>query len=480
MKNGVMMQYFEWNLPNEGNLWKKIKEDAAHLHTIGVTSIWIPPAYKASSQEDVGYSTYDLFDLGEFNQKDTVRTKYGTKEELIEMIEELHKHDICVYLDAVLNHKAGADYTEKFLAKEVDPTNREKIIGETHNIEGWTGFNFPGRKGKYSDFEWHYNHFTGTDYDQMTKKKGIFLIEGEGKSWNEGVDDENGNYDYLMFADVDYNHPEVIAEITKWGIWVTKELKLDGMRLDAIKHISNDFIRDFLAAIRKECGDKFYSVGEYWKEDIDSLNAYLEHVDYETDLFDVPLHYSFYEASQKGRDFDMQTLFHNSLVKSRPMQTVTFVENHDSQKGGSLESEVQDWFKPIAYGIILLMKEGYPCVFYGDYYDIKGKKSPHRPILDVLIETRQKYALGEQVYYIDHPNTVGFVRMGDAQHPDSGLALLASNGEDGNKTMNVGKQRKGEIWHEITGSIPDEITIDDDGNGAFWVHGGKLAVWVKK
>ena len=37
MRNGVMMQYFEWNLPNDGNLWKKLKQDAKHLHETGVT-----------------------------------------------------------------------------------------------------------------------------------------------------------------------------------------------------------------------------------------------------------------------------------------------------------------------------------------------------------------------------------------------------------------------------------------------------------
>ena len=43
MENGVMMQYFEWNLPNDGNLWKQLKEDASHLHEIGVTAVWITP-----------------------------------------------------------------------------------------------------------------------------------------------------------------------------------------------------------------------------------------------------------------------------------------------------------------------------------------------------------------------------------------------------------------------------------------------------
>ena len=98
MENGVMMQYFEWNLPNDGNLWKQLKEDASHLHEIGVTAVWIPPAYKADEQQDEGYATYDLYDLGECDQKGTVRTKYGTKEELKEMIDELHKNHISVYL----------------------------------------------------------------------------------------------------------------------------------------------------------------------------------------------------------------------------------------------------------------------------------------------------------------------------------------------------------------------------------------------
>ena len=152
MENGVMMQYFEWNMPNDGDLWNQLKRDASHLHAIGITAVWIPPAYKALKQDDEGYGTYDLYDLGEFDQKETIRTKYGTKQQLQEMIDELHKNQVGVYLDAVMNHKAGADYTEKFMAREVNPDQRTEQLGEPYEIEGWTGFNFPGRGNKYSDF----------------------------------------------------------------------------------------------------------------------------------------------------------------------------------------------------------------------------------------------------------------------------------------------------------------------------------------
>lgn len=480
MENGVMMQYFEWNLPNTGKLWKKLKADAAHLQQLGVTAVWIPPAYKATNQKDDGYGTYDLYDLGEFDQKGTVRTKYGTKQELKEMIEELHKHEINVYLDAVMNHKAAADYTEKFLAREVDPQARNTFLSEPYEIEAWTGFSFPGRGDTYSPFKWHWYHFSGTDYDASRKKKGVFQIVGEGKGWSQGVDNENGNYDYLMFSDIDLDHPEVVQELENWGKWVSQELNLDGMRLDAIKHMDDQFIKKFLEAVRADRGENFYAVGEYWKDDINSLKEYLERVDYEVNLFDVCLHYNMYQASDEGAGYDLTQLLQDTLVEHFPDQAVTFIDNHDSQKNSSLESQIKDWFKPSAYGLILLMKKGYPCIFYGDYYGVNRKPSPHRLILDILLDARQKYAYGEEDDYFDHPSTIGFVRRGDEAHPGSGLALLISNDEDGNKKMFVGEERRGEVWHEITGNISDTVTIDEEGYGDFRVSGGKLAVWVKK
>ena len=39
MKNGVVMQYFEWNLPNTGKLWQELKRDASYLHEIRITPI---------------------------------------------------------------------------------------------------------------------------------------------------------------------------------------------------------------------------------------------------------------------------------------------------------------------------------------------------------------------------------------------------------------------------------------------------------
>lgn len=279
-----------------------------------------------------------------------------------------------------------------------------------------------------------------------------------------------------MFADIDFDHPEVVEEMKKWGVWVAKELGVNGFRLDAIKHINDKFIESFLGAVREVLGQEFYSVGEYWKKDLASLQSYLSDVKYKTNLFDVPLHYNMYQASQSDRNYDLKNLFTDALVTHNPEVAVTFVDNHDSQRGSSLESQVKDWFKPLAYGLILLAQKGYPCIFYGDYYGMGGKKSPHRGLLETLLDARQRFAFGDQVNYFDHPNTIGFVRKGDEFHPDSGLALLISNGEDGDKVMNVGDTHANEVWHEITGNRSEEIVISKEGEGKFPVSGGKLAV----
>ena len=54
MENGVMMQYFEWNLPNDGMLWKRLKDDASHLHEIGIRPYGFHPRTKAMSKRTRG------------------------------------------------------------------------------------------------------------------------------------------------------------------------------------------------------------------------------------------------------------------------------------------------------------------------------------------------------------------------------------------------------------------------------------------
>ena len=476
----VMMQAFEWDSPADGGYYAFLKENEKKIKDAGIDALWLPPMCKGGGDQDVGYGIYDLWDLGEFDQKGTVRTKYGTKEELLEAIDELHKNNIKVYADVVLNHKGNADFEEEFMARMVDQNNREKDVSEDMKIKAWTGFDFPGRSGKYSDFVWHYYHFTGVDYDSNTDTKAIFRVLGEGKYWDEGVSDEKGNFDYLMNADIDHSHPEVREEIFKWVDWFMEETGVDGFRYDALKHISDEFIYDLSNHIMEKKKDDFYLFGEYWQYDEGQIDRYLDDTDWKIDLFDVPLHFHFEEASKSNGNYDMRNIFNNTIVKNHPLQAVTFVDNHDSQPGQSLDSWVEDWFKEIAYSLILFRKDGYPCIFAGDYYGLKGeiKKDPLKEMIDKMLDVRKKYSFGDQDDYFDNPQVVGWVRRTDSD--TSSLAVLISIGDMAEKQMFVGEEEAGKTYVDWSGNNKNQVTIDENGNGIFNVGPGSVSYWAAK
>ncbi len=458
--NGIMMQYFEWFLKGDGTLWKKAAAEAKHLAAAGVTSLCMPPAYKgAEGADDSGYTVYDLYDLGEFNQKGSVRTKYGTKDKYVAAVKELKKNRINVYADVVLNRRTGADKIEKVQAAEFNGRNRYQMISEGKVI-GAPVYDFPGRKNKYSNFKWNWTHFEGID-------------------WNQ--DNSDSDCDYLMGADIDFNNKEVYDELVNWAVWYLKTTGVDGFRLDAVKHIPAAFYRNFLMKVRELTGMELFTVGEYWHGDVNRLTSYLGEINSEASLFDVPLHFNFLHCSQAHGAYDLRRIFDDSLLSKNPLKAVTFVDNHDTQPGQPMESFIEEWFKPLAYALILLRREGYPCVFYGDYYGIphdgiKGMKQT----LDKLMKLRKTKAYGEQHDYFDDPDCIGWTREGDKDHKDSGLAVVMSDGRGGTKRMYIGRQFAGKHFSDILGNAKYNIKIDDEGCGEFYVNRCGVSVWVHK
>lgn len=476
--NGVMMQYFEWYMNCNKNLWNTVRKKGDELSKLGITSLWLPPAYKGiGGEKEVGYGVYDLYDLGEFDQKGSISTKYGTKNEYIDAIVELQQNGIDVYGDIVLNHKMGADKLQTIKAVKCNWDDHTKEEGKEQTVEVWTKFTFPGRNHKYSDFEWNWTHFDGIDYDYRTNQVALYKLKN--KTWQMDVDKEHGNYDYLMGADIDFSNQEVIDECMKWGKWYLDTTGVNGFRFDAVKHIKASFIRDFIREMRKYTNKNLFSVGEYWNSNVEELKEYIEKTEGELSLFDVPLHYNFYQASHSDGNYDMSKILEGTLLKENWGKAVTFVDNHDTQLGQALESWIPTWFKEIAYSIILFNRNGYPCIFYGDYYGIQHDNIPPMENLKTLMLLRKDKAYGEQVNYFDNPDIVGFTRLGNDNHYKSGMAVIISDKYDGSKRMYVGKNFAGDKFTDALGHREDEIIIDEEGFGNFVVNGGQVSVYIK-
>ena len=88
--------------------WADLSQKMPELAEAGYTSLWLPPPAKGGSVYSVGYDLFDPFDLGDKNQNGSVPTKYGTKAELLQMVETAHRFGIRVYFDNVMNHRQGA------------------------------------------------------------------------------------------------------------------------------------------------------------------------------------------------------------------------------------------------------------------------------------------------------------------------------------------------------------------------------------
>ncbi len=405
-------------------------------------------------------------------------TKYGTKEEYLELIRTLQASGIEAYADIVFNHMMGADETEVITANVKAWDNRLYEMVNSKEVEVWTKFTFPGREGQYDDYQWTWKNFSGVDYDQRSGYHEI--LQFPGKNWKD-VDDENVNYDYLMGADVDFDEPETEAQLEKWGKWFFDTTNIDGFRLDAVKHIDFGYFQKWLKEREKQMGKNPFVVGEYWSDNLDKLKSYIDRSGEVVQLFDVPLHFNFYQAATSGGNYDMRRIFDNTLVKSRASHAVTFVDNHDTQEGQSLQSWIPGWFKEQAYSLILLRQQGTPTVFWGDLYGIPERGvDPVGFNLRRMMQLRSRIEILSEYDYFDHHDVIGWTNTMNFDGKKTGMATILTNATYGSKYMVVDPEQAGKSYVDLLGHRMETLRLDGKGGTTFPVNDGSISVWVEK
>ncbi|CAK3803501.1 related to glucan 1,4-alpha-maltohexaosidase precursor [Lecanosticta acicola] len=582
-ENKLMFQAFEWHTastppaPNETHSreshWSRLGRILPELAELGVTSVWLPPGCKANNPQGNGYDCYDLWDLGEFDQKWTRSTKWGSRQELSDLVETAQRcGGVELIWDAVLNHKTAGDATDEAWAVEVDREDRRIEISAPRKIEAWLKYDFPGRERegmKYSSLKWRAEHFNGTDWDQRAKKNALYKLIDDpatypkpnkeqipiankptqgfnrlarfagtvsnaisdrvapprrpGKGWAEDVDKTHGNYDYLIFSNIFYAHPDVQKDVLRWGQWMIQDTGVHGFRLDAAQHFSWNFIRNWITQVqvasRNRYGKDAMIVGEVWAAEVSRQLRWLDFVTPPGSpvlacAFDSPLLYSFSRISEdvrKGsKNADLRTLLSgpghpdkHALVSVRPHQAVTFVTNHDTQPGQTSFTPVDASLKSLFYAFILLRREGHPCVFWGDLYGTRGKnteapacqatvlssgmpdslqpQNSTRSLLPSLMLARKLFAYGQQKDYFDSMSCIGWNRSGTHDRP--GCVVIMSIGPPSKWTIKkMAAGRPGEKWVDILSEKEGrpEIVIDNKGFGVFACKGRSVSVYVNE
>jgi len=431
----VMMQAFYWDSPKaegkEGEWWNFLAEHVEELKNAGINAIWLPPVNKAASTTSMGYDPYDYFDLGDFDQKGGVKTLFGNRAELVALIQKAKAHSIGCYADMVINHNSGAD------EEEINP-----LDGETR----WT--KFTPKSGKFAR-DW--NSFHPSRFERE-------MVEGE---------------NFAGFPHLCHRNPTVYSAMFDYARMLIEELDFAGFRFDFVKGYGSWMIT-LLSNYRfeKDGATDFmpYVVGELWSGG-DDIDTWLEKANRYTDnqiaAFDFPLRYKLKGVCDQP-NFDLRQLTDGgSIVMKRPANAATFVDNHDM----GADTIVND--KLMAYSFILV-HEGYPSIFWFDYYN-NGLARPGTPNgINALIEAHHKYAGGDsQILHAD-PNLYIMQRIGwaDKNTQQPGLIYVLNNMGDRWSGTSVKTQWPNQrfvpvAWDGHDAAYPDERMTDAEGNAEF-------------
>jgi alpha-amylase len=440
---GVIMQAFYWDCPRlenkEYQWWNYIKGEIPALKEAGFTALWLPPANKAANLNgpSMGYDPYDYYDLGDIDQKGSIKTWFGSKDELLALITTAHDSGIQVYADIVINHNSGGD------AAELNPIDNQKR---------WT--RFTPKSGK---FKRDYTCFHPSAYeiwDQMT---------------------------FGDMPDLCHRNPAVYTQLIEYARWLLEDTGFDGFRYDCVKGYGGWMVRAIqeLRAIRNGKVFKPFGVGECWDSDrtiddwLDETNAWSDN---QSGAFDFPLRDRLkYLCDSYG--FSLRNLAEGgTLMKERPAMAVTFVENHDIVRNKPIVND-----KMLAYAF-LLTHEGYPCVFWQDYYNWDLAQRGYKSGIEALVRIHEDHAGGATSVLCVDDNLYIMQRNGAGEQ--KGLIFVMNNSGDAWNGAWVQTQWNNTKFIPVAwrgrndASVPGEQWTQGDGWGEFYAPPRGYVVYV--
>ncbi|HQQ03660.1 MAG TPA: alpha-amylase family glycosyl hydrolase [Kiritimatiellia bacterium] len=273
----VILQFFN-------NTWNEIADEIPEIAEAGYTALWLPPPQKASGGLSVGYDLWDPFDLGSVDQRSTVKTRYGTEEDLLRLIETAHRFGLRVYFDNIMNHRAfdipgynentPVDIYPGMLPEDFHlRVTEEGFYRKWDNTVNW-GSTWEVQNRNLSDL---------IDIAHETPNANFGPNEGDTHPKISFVrhPDNPEFYDYhptlgwvgfgttnittnTLAEHEDYYEEDVGGYLMRSIRWLVDKTKVDGLRLDAVKHVPGYFFGEQWDA-GKDSSDSGYCGQAQWQ-----------------------------------------------------------------------------------------------------------------------------------------------------------------------------------------------------------------------
>lgn len=380
---------------------KGLTEKLDYLADMGISAVWLTPIFKNKAVQGnpvnmtAGYHGYWTTDFTRIDPH------LGSNDDLKKLVEEAHKRNMKVIFDIITNHTADVIKYEECFPKGSDPMNvplcdyrsREDYPYTTVGTVDGTPVN-EGFLGDEPDQQ------TKDNFDKLTSLNYAYtpyIPEGEentkAPAWlndmryyhNRGDSEWQGESslygDFAGLDDLFTEHPDVKAGfIDIYKQWIT-EFRIDGFRIDTVKHVNDSFWQEFAPAItahaKAEGIPNFYMFAEVYEPTPERLSHY-------TNVAKLPAVLDFGFQSSASRlvaegmaptvmedFFSKDSLYKPEEGDARIMPT--FLGNHDMGRIGHFihkhnpDSSPEELFKRSLLGHALMFySRGVPVVYYGD------------------------------------------------------------------------------------------------------------------
>lgn len=274
----AMLQYFNTS-------WVEITRKMPELAEAGYTSLWLPPPTKGSGGLSVGYDLWDPFDLGSIDQRGSVRTRYGTEAELLELMRTAHRFGIRVYFDNIMNHRAFdvPGYNESTpitIYPGMVPEDFHLRLTEDGFYRKWDNTRDWGSAWQVQNLGLadlidiaHENPNTNFGRNEGdTHPKYSFVRHPDNPEFYDRLPDDswvgfgksNGITKEILAANPGYYSEDVNAYLIRAVRWLMDRTKADGLRLDAVKHVP-DYFFGKQSGVDKNSSSDGYLGGVQWQ-----------------------------------------------------------------------------------------------------------------------------------------------------------------------------------------------------------------------
>lgn len=322
-----------------GGDWQGItdKINANYFTDLGITALWISQPveniYSVITYSGVANTSYHGYWGKDFKKTNPA---YGTITDFSNLIAAAHAKDIKIIIDFAPNHTSPA--------MELDPTFAEngKLYDNGTLLSGYTG-----------DTNGYFHHNLGTDFSTL----------------------ENGIYKNLYdLADIN-QHNSTIDAYFKDAIKVWLDLGVDGIRVDAVKHMSSGWQKNWMADIY---GYKpVFTFGEWF---LGTNDADPNNIAFANESGMSLLDFQFGQKVRQVLRDNTDTMYGlDSMLSSTATQythindQVTFIDNHDLPRFQVSGANNRKLEQALA---LTLTSRGVPAIYYGTEHYLTGNADP--------------------------------------------------------------------------------------------------------